>query len=426
MYLEKNINMTNSFIDKRWNAYSIILIIQALYSLKAWFLWWISGQTASVIIFVLSIFYFIYAPFWTFKDRRRIFAALLLVILFLYQAEGNLNAHILKFMESFAVIPLIFLKSKYQTDILEKFQKVITIILAISLVCWIFHLVGVNFPSTPITYGKVDRGEGLENQYLFDNHYVFLVNQSGMIRITVEQLSLRFSSIFLEPRYLSVLMVFLLFINGFDFKEKRNQLYIATIIATVSLAGFLMGVFAYIAHSVQHTKRGTLGIILLLFVLFASYGFFKEYNGGRNFINEGIIERLELDESRIIAGNNRTSLDFDERFDEFLTSSDVIGGIGTKKFKNLGGANVGYKAYMMRFGIIGLILFLSYLLFLAMVGKGYRALILFILYILMFLRGDGTIFLTGFVLVYVGGIAQSKYESLIYEKNSNSSTLQRV
>ena len=419
--------MTDSLLDKRWNTYSIILIIQALYSLKAWFLWWIPEMAASIIIFVLFVFYFSYAPFWTLKDNRRIFAAALLIINFLYQAEGNLNAYILRFMQSFAVIPLIFLKPKYQTDLLERFQKVITVILAISLAFWILHLVGVNFPSTPITYGTIDRGEGLVDQYLFDNHYVFLVNQSWMLisYLTVPDY-LRFSSIFLEPGYLAILMVFLLFINGFKFNEKRNQLYIATIIATVSIAGLLLGVFAYIAHSVQHTKRGILGVFLLLFVCFAGYNYFKDFNGGRNFINEGIIKRLEYDETRGIAGNQRTTENFDNIFDTFVKSSEIIGGVGNKNVMNIVGANVGYKAYIMRYGIIGLILFLSFLILLARTGKGYRALILFILYILMFIRGDVIIFYTGFMLVYIGGIAQTKFNFETYEKNSNSSSLQRV
>ena len=398
-----------------------------MYSLKAWFLWWIPGLTGTVIIFVISVFYLIYAPFWTFKENKKVYAAVLLVILFLYQAEGNLNAYMLKLMEAFAVIPLIFLKPQYQADILEKFQKVITVILTISLAFWVLHLVGINFPSTPITYGMVDRGEGLETQYLFDNHYVFLVNQSWMLKsFAVVPDFLRFCSIFLEPGYLAILMVFLLFINRFDINDKRNLLYIATIIATVSLAGVLIGVFAYIAHSAQYTKRGPIGIILLLFVSFSGYDFFKDFNGGRNFINQGIIERLEVDESKGIAGNNRTTEYFDNQFDTFLKTSDLLGGIGAKKVKDIGGANVGYKAYVMSYGIIGLILILSYLMVIARIWKGYRSLIMFILYVLMFIRGHGPIFWTGFMLVYVCGLAQAKYNSMTYEKNSNSSSLQRV
>ena len=384
-------------------------------------------MTACVVIFVLSVFYFSYAPFWTSKDNNRIFAAVLLVFLFLYQAEGNLNAYILKFMQTFAIIPLIFLKTKYLNDLLEKFQKVITVIIAISLAFWLLHLVGINPPSTSITYGTVDRGQGIEDQYLFDNHYVFLVNQSWMLKsFAVVPDFLRFSSIFLEPGYLAILMVFLLFINGFQFKERRNQLYIATIIATVSLAGFLMGVFAYIAHRVQYTKRGVLSVSLLLLVSFSSYHFFKDYNGGRNFINEGIIERLEVDESKGIAGNNRTTEYFDNQFDTYLKTSDLLGGIGAKKVKDIGGVNVGYKTYVMSYGIIGLILFLSYLMVIARIWKGYRSLIMFILYVLMFIRGHGPIFWTGFMLVYVCGLAQAKYNSMTYEKNRNSSSLQTV
>jgi hypothetical protein len=80
----------------------------------------------------------------------------------------------------------------------------------------------------------------------------------------------------------------------------------------------------------------------------------------------------------------------------------------------------------MRYGIIGLILFLSYLMVIARIWKGYRSLIMFILYVLMFIRGHGPIFWTGFMLVYVCGLAQAKYNSMTYEKNRNSSSLQTV
>ena len=414
-------------IYNKWNIYSIILIIQVLYSLKAWFLWWIPGQTATVLIFLISLFYFTYAPFWNFRDNKRVVASVVLIILFLYQADGNMNAYMLRFMESFAIIPLVLLKPKYQMDLLEKFQKVITVILAVSLAFWILHFMGINLPSTPITYGQVDRGQGLEAQYLFENHYVFLVNQSWMLKsYAVVPSFLRFCSIFLEPGYLAILMVFFLFINKFEFQKRRNQLYIATIIATVSLAGFLMVAFAYIALRLQHAKRGIAGIILLLLVSFASYNFFQNYNGGRNFINEGIIERLELDDERGIAGNNRTTLNFNDQFQKIVTSPDVIFGKGNRYVKDLGGVNVGYKVYIMKYGAIGLILFLTYLLIIVKTGNGYRAFIMFVLYVLMFIRGDASIFWEGFILVYVGGIAQTKYESLTHEINSNSITLQRV
>lgn len=415
MYIEKDYYMTSKF-DSRWNTYSFILIIQALFSLKAWFLWWIPGQTAIVLIFVISIFYLIYAPFWDCKDKRKISALVLVVILFLYQAEGNLSYYLLKLIESVAIFPFVLLKSKYQLDLLEKFQRVITVILTVSLASWILHLVGINFPSTPITYGKIDRGEGLVDQYLFDNHYVFLVNQSWMLKtFAVVPDFLRFCSVFLEPGILAILMVFLLYINKFDFREKRNQLYMATIIATVSLAGLLMVLFAYIAHSVQYTKRGTIGIIFLLILTFAGNVFFKDYNGGRNFINEGLIERLEVDDERGIAGNNRTTLDFDYQFERIMASSDIIGGIGNRKFLKIGGANVGYKAFIVRYGFIGLALFLSYLILLFRTSKNYRAFVLLLLYILMFIRGDGPIFWSSFVLIYTCGLTLFKYE----KKNSS-------
>lgn len=413
-----------NLLEKRWNIYSIILIIQALYSLKVWFLWWVPEFAASIVFGIISLIYLFVSHFWNLRDTRRTFVALLIIIMFLYRTEGNINAYIFSLLQSFTLIPLVFLKTKYLADLIDRFQKVITVILAASLFFWIGHLLGIDLPSFEITYGKIDRGSGIENQYYFSNHFFYLVDQSWLFRGGIVPAFMRFYSVFLEPGYLAILMVFLLFINNFDIKDRRNILYIAVIIATVSLAGFLMGIFAYVAHSVQHSRRGIVGMVMVAILLFFSYDFFKGYNHGNNFVNQGIIERLEYDNTEgTIVGNNRTSEALDIQFEEFIGTSDVWLGKGERAELEFG---VGYKAFMLKYGIFGLVLFLVYMYLIARIGRNYRANVMFVLYVLMFLRGHGPIFWHGFMLVYICGVMLSKYESLSHEKNSTHLTLQRV
>lgn len=410
--------------DKNWKIYSIILLIQSFYSLKAWFLWWLPDLVASVLFGVISIMYLLVPQYWNLRDNRRVCAALLIIILYLYRTEGNINAYIFSFISSFALIPLVFLKTKYLADLYERFQKVITIILAASLFFWIGHLLGIDLPSSEITYGRIDRGAGIESQYYFSNHYFYLVNQSWFFRGGIVPDFLRFSSVFLEPGYLAILMVFLLFINKFDVKDRRNILYIAVIIATVSLAGFLMGIFAYVAHSVQHSRRGIAGLAMVVVLLFFSYDFFKEYNHGNNFINQGIIERLEYDNTEgTIVGNNRTSEALDIQFEHFLGTSDIWLGKGGRSEVEFG---VGYKAFLIRHGILGLVLFIAYIYIIARIARNYRANVLFVLYVLMFIRGDATMFWHGFMLVYICGVMLTKIEKVTNEKNRTHLAVQRV
>lgn len=407
--------------DRNWNIYSTILLIQAFHSLKAWFLWWLPDTSAAIVFALINIIYMLLSPFWQFGDARRRGIAAIILFFFLYRTEGNMMAYAFSAVTSFSLIPLVFLKPEYQIDLLKRFQKVITIILSVSLFFWIWHLIGYDLPSSIITFGTVDRGNGMEDQYIFSNHYLYLASMSWMMRSGVVPEFFRFSAVFLEPGYLAILMVFLLFINGFDFKEKRNILYVGVIIATVSLAGFLMGIFAYIAQNVRSSKRGIYSLFIVTIICFYGYDFFKDYNNGNNFVNQGIIERLEYDEMEgTIAGNNRTSIGLDNHFEEFVKTSDIWYGLGRSKDIEFG---VGYKAFLLKYGIFGLAIWLIYMLMISRIGNNYRSYTLLALYILMFLRGDVTMLWYGFMLVYVCGVVFTKYGLSAYEENSDSVTV---
>lgn len=409
------------FKDRTWNMYSVILVGQALYSLHPWFMWSIPNLYANITQFLVAIFYLLAARrLWDFNNSYKLLACFLLFITFFYRAlvdGGNLNFYIVNTMSAFTLIPIVLLKPQYQIDLLEKFQKLMTVLLFVSLLFWILHLIGVNLPSTDISYGQVDRGYGAgdEDQYYFANYYFFLVNQTWMLRpLGAIPDFLRFSSVFLEPGYLAILIVFFLYINKFDFKSPRNYIYIAVIIATVSLAGFLMAFLAFGALKIKSIKQGVLGLGLLAVIVFSGAYFFKNYNGGDNFVNQGIIERLEFDESEgTISGYNRTSEDLDVYFAKFIWTSDVITGIGKDgrygEFADR--ANVGYKAYIILYGLVGTMFFLIFIYLLARNGRGYLSCVFFLLYVIMFIRGHDDIYVHADVLVYACGLALINLEN---------------
>lgn len=387
-----------------------------------------------IAVFTLFLFnaaFLLSAPFWEFNNLRKKLAAILILLLYIYRTfvdGGVLNYYIVQILTSFTLIPLVLLKPQYQVRLLESFQKVMVIILGIGLAFWILHFFEIGLTPVQMTYGEVDRGRGMQDQYLFDNYYVFLVNQSWMLNPSqIVPDFLRFSSVFLEPGYLAILMVFLLFINNFDFKDWRNYIYIATIIASVSLAGFLMGVFAFIACKMRGKKNVVLWLGSLLLMFLIGYSFFKSYNNGNNFINQGIIERMEYDESAgNISGYNRTSEEVDRQFRDFLTSTDVLFGVGHKTVSNMSGSSVGYKIYMMQYGILGLVIFLFYMFELSKVGGNYKSRLLLIIYLLMFIRGHNTMFYMGFMLVFVCGIAISKVEKQKVANNTNKLSVSKL
>lgn len=424
----------NKGLGKWWNAYCVILIVQTLNSLYPWFMWWVPSKLAIYVQFLIAVFFFLVTPyFWDFKNIKKWFAAALLLAMYFYQTaieDGVLNYFIQQGLSAFTLIPLVMLKRRHQIDLLEKFQRVMTMILTVSLLFWIGHLVGFDLPSIDVTYGTKETDTGVDAQYYFSNHFLYLVNQAWMINsYDFLPSNMRFSSVFLEPGYLSILMVFFLFINRFSFREKRNIVFLITIIASFSLAGFLLALFAFMAHIIRDSKRRVPGIIAFVVVVNLGGLFFQNYNDGDNIINEGLIQRLKYDQSSgNLAGYNRTTVVFDDYYDAFIKSNNSLFGIGYKGLqREFGGAsNVGYKVFIVKYGILGLALFLLFLLALARVGHNYQSFVLMLLYIIMFIRGDVTMFWHAFILVYVCGIAQSISETISHEKNRNRCTIQRV
>lgn len=191
-------------------------------------------------------------------------------------------------------------------------------------------------------------------------------------------------------------------------KDKRNIVYVVSLVLTLSLAGFIMSLFAFIANRLEMSKRRVSTLVSIGVVVTIAYLFFSNYNDGNNAINEAIISRLEVDDDKGIAGNNRTSEALDDQFTELLTSSDLLFGMSARDQIEFG---VGYKAFMMRNGLFGLVLFLWFLTAIAKRANNYRSWVLFTLYVLMFARGDGTMFYVAFILIYTAGVALSKYET---------------
>ena len=391
--------------DKYWKYFKTLLIVYAFYSLHCWPFFSASDMVMK-FVFLVFLLPFVSKPYWEMNPQRTRIAVILEILLLYVAGLGNINLYIFTIIGSLPLICLVFLKEEYLVDLLSFFQKILVPILALGTVFWIAHLFGYDLPYEDIEYGvKEDSDGNLVAQYTFENHYIYLVNTSWMLNLNSEiPTYFRFCSIFLEPGYTAILVMYLLFINQFDVKDRRNQVYLLTLVLTLSLAGYLMTLFAFIAHKLQTSTRRIYVLVGLSIFLTIGYFFFLNYNDGHNAINEAVIERLQYDEENGIAGNNRTSEAMDDQFDAFLVSSDVIFGVRNSKLLEYG---VGYKPYLVKNGIIGMVLFIMFLLYIAKIKNNYRSYILMILYLMMFARGQSSMFWVAVILVYMSGVMKS-------------------
>lgn len=393
--------------NRQWIFYEILLLVMIFYSLNCWPFFSVNASYLSFLFFCLSLPFFGVKSIWN-LNHSRIRIVLLLLFLQMYVAGlGNINLYIMSIITALPLVAIILLRKEYLEDLLDKFQKVLSIILALGAVFWIIHLFGFDLlPSQNIAFGTIEDYRGIPvDQYYFENHYFYLVDKTWSIRAFSDIPSfIRFNSIFLEPGYLAIMMMFLLFINNFDLKDNRNKVYLVTLVLTLSLAGFIMTTLAFIAHKMQYSRRRISILVSIGLSLFVAYSFFSDYNGGNNVVNEAIISRLEVDDQKGIAGNNRTSKAMDEQYVSFLASPDVIFGLRDRSLLEFG---VGYKAYLIKNGLIGMVMFIIFLLWIARLGNNYRSFVLMALYLLMFARGEGTMFYAAFILIYLAGVIKT-------------------
>lgn len=243
-------------------------------------------------------------------------------------------------------------------DHVRLITKWTAIIMAPGLILHFLYLAEILTVSFPAAYGE-------STTYVF---YNFIFNLESFYTS-----DLRFRCVFLEPGYLGTLIVLLLYVNRFDFRKKYNIVLLVGLISSFSLAGYITGIIAYIFHlNSQRGKssRRIKGAIVFALLLAGGYYFAINYNGGDNNLNKKILNRLELDDDKIIAGNNRTELsNADYLFENAWRSGDIWFGLRNKNkdqtINELMGESAGYKTFFL---INGLVVSVFYLLFYIMIG----------------------------------------------------------
>lgn len=404
-------NESQLISSKIWIYLKFVLVVYAFYSLICWPFFSINRNLLSYAFSALVLPAFINPNLLALNQKRGGIVVLFLVMMVWTAGLGNINLYVHKIITSLPLVVLLLLKEDCILDLLKSFEMVFFVIVALGTVFWILHLFGIDLPYQDVTFGEKEQANGMIGaQYYFQNHYLYLVNTRWMMNdYSTIPTFFRFCSIFLEPGYFAILLMFLLYLNKFNMKDYRNWVYLIALLLTLSLAGFIMTLLAFVAHKLETSKRKISILISISLFLFVGYFFFPRYNGGNNAINELIIERLKVDEEKGIAGNNRTSAELDDQYKALLSSADVLFGVRKSDLLEYG---VGYKAYIVKDGLIGLALFIIFLLKIARIGGNYRSFVLMALYLLMFARGHGTMFYLAFILVYMAGIIESKQEKL--------------
>lgn len=290
-----------------------------------------------------------------FKPRNIIpFLNFLMLLAFysIWQAYifNSLTFAVLSFFSYLPAGFLFILPTDQKRFCLNFITKWYAILLSISIAVYLVTLV-VNVPPFSIFIQP-------ENDfYPHFKNYIFYIDGQWSFPLK------RFNAMFLEPGHQAMISALLLFANKYNLKNNK-YLYILVVAIAISfsLAGWVITLIGLLLLKLKSIKS----ILILTGIVFITYVIATNYNDGNNLVNELIIERLQFDESKGIAGNNRFAGNTDNAYRDSWKTGEIIKGVGNQNSsRNIIGA--GYKIFLLRNGLISAIFTLC--IYFCLIGK---------------------------------------------------------
>jgi len=331
-------------------------------------------------------------------SSRKFFSFLCIVLISIYIGlnEGSLFSSAGLFLQYSPVMLFILLKKEIQVQTLNFITVWLAALLTVSLIVHIIiTFLGIPIPS--LGNLPIQRGPTV---YAFRNYIVY-------VKPAIDSVSnhYRFYGAFIEPGYMATACVLLLFANKFDFRKWTSKIFLTVILFSFSLAGYVLFLVGFCFCGFQQFKKTVYAVIVLIpVILVCSYVFNVE---DKNLLYELIGSRLEYDEGKGIAGNNRFMGATDELFDESLHNGKLW--FGLKDYQYLARERIiwgaGYKLFLLQHGIIGAMFVL--LFYFSIIGSAQNkkyAFLFLILIVINFLQRTYPTWMA-ILIPYIAGIS---------------------
>lgn len=215
------------------------------------------------------------------------------------------------------VYSVIALSNDDKAVFLKFISRVTSIILCISLIAWLLFLSGVPLPHTAEFLHDDD-------YHTYINYYFFVISPRDYIVLP------RFMGVFKEPGHMASICVLLIIANLKNGSRSLFDIIVLSLslVLSFSLAGWVVMGISLLLMSIidgRHRLIKVLGVTVLFAFLIIGF------RGNENtIVYRYIFSRLEYDEEIGIAGNNRTNVYFDTKYEQFKSSSDVWFGISSE------------------------------------------------------------------------------------------------
>lgn len=133
-----------------------------------------------------------------------------------------------------------------------------------------------------------------------------------------------------------------------------------SLVISFSLAGYVTTIIGYGIY--LKSKKSDFGrYVCFIALLLGSFLFLSNYKDGKNYLNENIFNRLQVDSNKGIKGNNRSLGQLDIYFSKYARSGDLLMGVSPDEIRIIndnstgrenGIAGAGYKIFFIQYGIM--------------------------------------------------------------------------
>lgn len=334
------------------SIYFFFVFLFFLQSMKAWFLWDIQGGYLSLMCLIVAFVAQKMKRTIQFKFDNKFFPLLIIGCLATIIAENDKTfvVCVAKVLLVINVLIIYYLDYKTQKELFHFIINGFIFILIPSILLYYAFLFGYD-----LFNGGIIHNDNLG--YTFTNHYFFLSGHYGI----------RFQSIFCEPGHLAMIISLLLLGTGYDFKDWKVCFLAFVVLASLSLAGYVIMFLGFIFSRFSEGKfnmtkilKSSIGVLTVLILIGGGFALL----GKAEILNELILSRIAFDEDRgTIAGDNRVSWQVDQYIESMSLDEMLLGGANLNYNNELQGT--GIKMYMIQYGIIAIVLiFLFYYLLL--------------------------------------------------------------
>lgn len=324
----------------------------AITSAYPWFVWGVSFHVFFTLLFVVFR-----CPLLKRKSKRDIsliiFSYVIYIILFSHFLVDPLDESLKQLLSRGLAPLLIILFNKAEVRLFIRWLiNTFAIMALIGIVPFAIKIFFVELPYSEIIN---------PNPYYppFKNYYFFIVNHDlGYFT--------RFSGMLTEPGHMGMFSALLLYVSGYSLRKWQNIILTASLIWSFSLAGYVLYFLGFIIYRLCSGKQVikvllkiSAGVVLLVTAGIAYYS-----PSNDDMMTIAILSRLEVDDKKGLAGNNRNTSTFNNEYDKFCKSADFLSGIPTKEYdRKFGGtANSSYKVFILTYGFLCFLALLAFLI----------------------------------------------------------------